>query len=615
MKKIILLLNLVFAFYHVKSQVNFGTNTTNTDAVTQFVSADSSQGVMLPIVKLANRPTCNATNETMIIYNITDSVLQYCNGDVWVNLRPSLLQDLDQDTKVDVEEGADEDWIRFDTKGVERMVIDSLGNVGIGTNQPANRLHISDTLDPIRIEGLASAANLDTIITIDALGVLHKTDVNDLLDVNLGDILYVASTGNDSTAEKGNPNKPWRHILTARDSAVAGDVIYIFPHEITWGPIGSGADIEVNPSNRDSTSLFLKDSIIYYSMPGVVFKCIGGGGNIPLLFQESNPFVCKFLGHAKIKARTTASVSFIAIWNDTLELTLELDEVDFGNPSWPSFGTIGKCKSAIINIKRYNVDNGYFRIADYGAARTVDYPSYVKLTIDELRAYNADAVFDLNGGIDRHVEINISNFYLEQKYTSLSILNDWNNSSITYNIGDMMAVPTAVPGHSEIFYFSSLDFDSSTYTINIQNLDSKLKLFRSGFAAVSPSNGEMALNINKFIYSGTYADFFNPKTTYFNKITLNTDLTNNTNLRFGNIPNGIAKVHLSGTYNSNSLININGSNVYLKNAFLLNDGLSAPITSSSAQNINCMNTFTNSLIVDPNVTELIQPIIRDANVQ
>ena len=49
----------------------------------------------------------------------------------------SILQDADGDTKVQVEESSDEDKIRFDTAGTERMIIDSTG-VGIGTSSIAS---------------------------------------------------------------------------------------------------------------------------------------------------------------------------------------------------------------------------------------------------------------------------------------------------------------------------------------------------------------------------------------------------------------------------------------------------------------------------------------------
>ena len=51
------------------------------------------------------------------------------------------LEDADGNTKVQVEESADENKIRFDTAGTERMIIDSNGRVGIGTSSPSTTFH------------------------------------------------------------------------------------------------------------------------------------------------------------------------------------------------------------------------------------------------------------------------------------------------------------------------------------------------------------------------------------------------------------------------------------------------------------------------------------------
>jgi len=54
----------------------------------------------------------------------------------------NILSDADADTKVQVEESSDEDKIRFDTGGTERMIIDSTG-VGIGTASPSAPLDVA----------------------------------------------------------------------------------------------------------------------------------------------------------------------------------------------------------------------------------------------------------------------------------------------------------------------------------------------------------------------------------------------------------------------------------------------------------------------------------------
>ena len=55
---------------------------------------------------------------------------------------PTYIADADNNTKIQVEESADENKIRFDTAGSERMIIDATGNVGIGETTPLGKLHI-----------------------------------------------------------------------------------------------------------------------------------------------------------------------------------------------------------------------------------------------------------------------------------------------------------------------------------------------------------------------------------------------------------------------------------------------------------------------------------------
>ena len=59
------------------------------------------------------------------------------------SVNANTLQDKDDDTKIQVEESDDEDKIRFDTAGSQRMIITNDGKVGIGTDAPAEALTVS----------------------------------------------------------------------------------------------------------------------------------------------------------------------------------------------------------------------------------------------------------------------------------------------------------------------------------------------------------------------------------------------------------------------------------------------------------------------------------------
>ena len=82
----------------------------------------------------------------------------------------TLIQDADGNTSVKTEESANEDIIRFDTAGTERMVIDENGNVGIGTDTPADALDVQGS---IRASGHIYVAGK----------IRGNTDWDDFLDI------------------------------------------------------------------------------------------------------------------------------------------------------------------------------------------------------------------------------------------------------------------------------------------------------------------------------------------------------------------------------------------------------------------------------------------------
>jgi hypothetical protein len=82
------------------------------------------------------------------------------------------LEDGDSDTKIQVEETADEDKIRFDTAGTERMIIDASGNVGIGTSSPDSKLQIMNNDGSSYRFGFSGSSD----VYLDADNVYFRTD-------------------------------------------------------------------------------------------------------------------------------------------------------------------------------------------------------------------------------------------------------------------------------------------------------------------------------------------------------------------------------------------------------------------------------------------------------
>ena len=169
----------------------------------------------------------------------------------------TVIKDADNNTKIQVEEGSDENKIRFDTAGTERMIIDETGKVGLGVSAPTAPLHIRSNLatDPtLLVESLnpdiathgptiAFNSNVTAAATpnITATGTLQtSTNANAVLNVTSPSPLSIGMYVIDQFGGG---------FVNARVSAISGD------------PVAGGATVTFtansgNNSNDFNGSLF-----------------------------------------------------------------------------------------------------------------------------------------------------------------------------------------------------------------------------------------------------------------------------------------------------------------------------------------------------------------------
>jgi hypothetical protein len=122
--------------------VGIGTNSPDSSALLELNSFQ--KGFLPPRMTTAFRDAIDDPAEGLIIYctDCSPSGLFHFDGNAWGRTSGSILEDEDGDTYITVEPYPNSNKIAFITSGTERVCIDYLGRVGIGTLYPSNALEI-----------------------------------------------------------------------------------------------------------------------------------------------------------------------------------------------------------------------------------------------------------------------------------------------------------------------------------------------------------------------------------------------------------------------------------------------------------------------------------------
>lgn len=174
---------------------------------------------------------------------------------------PTKVEDADANTKIQVEEGSDENKIRFDTAGTERMIIDENGKVGIGVAAPSAPLHVkSDDA----ITGLAAHVIIESTDDDGAHGPVLNLFRNSASPADNDHIGMIRFTGQNSNGDEHMYAQIFVKATDVSNTTEDADLRLQAIHAGSeTGRIDIGADITVNGNLVNSDFMVHGDSQVY----------------------------------------------------------------------------------------------------------------------------------------------------------------------------------------------------------------------------------------------------------------------------------------------------------------------------------------------------------------
>ena len=114
----------LFSQSNIQQSLSVNSTAAAADASAQLDVSATDKGMLVPRMTSAQRTAIASPATGLLVFDTDTGGFWFFNGTAWVSLAsPKTLADADGDTKIQVEESPDEDIIRFDLDGTEKMVL------------------------------------------------------------------------------------------------------------------------------------------------------------------------------------------------------------------------------------------------------------------------------------------------------------------------------------------------------------------------------------------------------------------------------------------------------------------------------------------------------------
>jgi hypothetical protein len=268
LKSSLLIVAALFIGFNANAQVGIGTTDPHASSILELSSTTS--GLLIPRVTTTQMNNINSPATGLVVYNTTESCIYFFTGSVWQSSCSNASNYWGTTgnsslTGSNFIGSTDATNLNFRTNNVQRMVLNSSGNLGIGVASPSNALTVSGSL-PLRLLGTTHDASVDTVLVINPSGVVYKRAVS---SINSGDwkttgnsgtnasTNYIGTSDNVDLAFRVNNQEVGRYKTTTRSfqggdgSVVTGTNTFVFSQNDTVGAsysaaFGSDNDFETN---------------------------------------------------------------------------------------------------------------------------------------------------------------------------------------------------------------------------------------------------------------------------------------------------------------------------------------------------------------------------------